>query len=248
MKKLFLLLLTLCLSSIYAGVTTIDQSTKAKATETFLTACKNKDTETVWQLLAPDTRKSLVQKTKDLKKAKEAIANHFAFPERQNARDKWLGVMLDTCITVFLDNHGVQIKGKWYFDFNKTRFVEAKGQEILNRKYVIDQSSRQKLAGSYFNALMRQDANGMWQLLAPAMQKIYISRAKSVDEAKKTALKLATNKLGKDMFLLFALVSESPEHWNVLTNTCFEPLTAFLVQIDGKWYLDGSKYIKDSQK
>ena len=95
----------------------IDQSSKEALVKSFFTAIVNKDVDTLWNLMSPDSQQQGIARHGSKEKALEALKKICDDPEAQKKAKEILNDKQKlTELVNSLSNDMVQIDGKWYIN------------------------------------------------------------------------------------------------------------------------------------
>ena len=104
----------------------------------------------------------------------------------------------------------------------------------------VDNSSREAVMTTFLNAIAAGDRDAMWLVIPPELRRMSTGSG-GEEKAKKTVWESLNNSISKDDADAIKQAMQNPATAKEIVKIMVQQYSAFIVQKDGKWYIDFAK-------
>lgn len=251
MRKLFTLSAVLMSAAILcAAPVKIDRSSKEKIVETLLVSICDNNRDALWMLMAADNQQRMNAATASETRSKELLWNLFSAvipPEKFSEIKEILKVPeakkeLIAGLSISLTPALVEKNGEWFFDFARLAQNKDESMAVPDIKWQVDQSSKEKLLFTFFMAVADRNIDAIWQIIPQEIKISGIAECGSEKKAKEALVKNIFESSSEMEARNTKRILGNPATAEPFIRALLPKLDKGMVKIDGKWFLDISKF------
>ena len=228
----------------------IDRSSSSKVVETLLLAICENDRDAIWELMITENKQTFIMAMGSEAKAKEKVWEMFssAIPKEKIAEIKTLLAAPETKAKIVGELERGLSKGitkkddQWFLDFSNYAKHQNKQPMPPASKWQVDQSSKEGVIATFLRASADRDINAIWQIMPPAVKASGIVECGSEAKAKEVIVRTIISSLSDEEANNIKNIFANPEIAQKMINSLLVPMEKGLLNIDGKWYIDPSKF------